>query len=69
VFQPPSATERIFNRAFGVLVRLGLGRRHNYLLQVRDPALWKLGAFDAFCKRRCDALAAKARELFFDRAR
>jgi deazaflavin-dependent oxidoreductase (nitroreductase family) len=35
VFQPPSATERIFNRAFGVLVRLGLGRRHNYLLQVR----------------------------------
>jgi deazaflavin-dependent oxidoreductase (nitroreductase family) len=34
VFQPPSATERIFNRAFGLLVGLGLGLRHNYLLRV-----------------------------------
>lgn len=35
MFQAPSATERIFNRAFGLLVGLGLGWRHNYLLQVR----------------------------------
>ena len=31
----PSAIERVVNRAFGLLVRLGLGLRHNYLLQVR----------------------------------
>jgi len=35
VFQPPSPTERILNRAFGLMVGLGLGLRHNYLLQVR----------------------------------
>jgi deazaflavin-dependent oxidoreductase (nitroreductase family) len=35
VFQAPTAAERIFNRAFGVLVGLGLGLRHNRLLQVR----------------------------------
>ena len=34
-FETPSASERIFNRAFGLLVGLGLGLRHNYLLQVR----------------------------------
>lgn len=34
-FQAPSATERFFNRMFGFLVGLGLGMRHNYLLQVR----------------------------------
>jgi deazaflavin-dependent oxidoreductase (nitroreductase family) len=34
-FEAPSATERIFNKAFGLLVGLGLGLRHNYLLQVR----------------------------------
>jgi hypothetical protein len=34
-FEPPSAVERVFNRAFGLLVGLGLGLRHNYLLQVR----------------------------------
>jgi deazaflavin-dependent oxidoreductase (nitroreductase family) len=34
-FLAPSALERRFNRAFGVLVGLGLGMRHNYLLQVR----------------------------------
>ena len=34
-FETPSAGERIFNRAFGLLVGLGLGLRHNYLLQVR----------------------------------
>lgn len=34
-FEAPSATERVVNRAFGLLVGLGLGLRHNYLLQVR----------------------------------
>jgi len=34
-FEAPTAAERIFNRAFGLLVGLGLGLRHNYLLQVR----------------------------------
>jgi deazaflavin-dependent oxidoreductase (nitroreductase family) len=35
LFRAPSATERLFNRMFGFLVGLGLGMRHNYLLQVR----------------------------------
>ena len=35
VFEAPTAAERIFNRAFGLLIGLGLGLRHNYLLQVR----------------------------------
>ena len=35
MFRKPSAPERIFNTAFGVLLRLGLGLRHNYLLRVR----------------------------------
>ena len=35
VFRAPSATERVFNRAFGFLVGLGLGFSYNYLLQVR----------------------------------
>jgi deazaflavin-dependent oxidoreductase (nitroreductase family) len=34
-FQAPSPLERCFNRAFGWLVGLGLGLRHNYLLEVR----------------------------------
>jgi len=34
-FDRPSSIERGFNRAFGFLVGLGLGLRHNYLLQVR----------------------------------
>jgi len=34
VFQKPETLERIFNKAFGVLVALGLGLRHNYLVQV-----------------------------------
>ena len=34
-FRPPTAIERAFNRAFGFLVGLGLGLKHNYLLQVR----------------------------------
>src|SRR5215510_9513320 len=31
----PNAVDRFINRAFGLLVRIGLGLRHNYLLQVR----------------------------------
>jgi deazaflavin-dependent oxidoreductase (nitroreductase family) len=34
-FRRPHPIERIANRAFGVLVGLGLGLRHNYLLEVR----------------------------------
>lgn len=34
-FRKPGAVERFFNRAFGVLVGLGFGLHHNYLLQVR----------------------------------
>ena len=34
-FREPSGVERIFNKIFGALVSLGLGLRHNYLLQVR----------------------------------
>jgi deazaflavin-dependent oxidoreductase (nitroreductase family) len=33
-FLQPSSGERLFNRLFGLLVGLGLGLRHNYLLQV-----------------------------------
>ena len=34
-FRTPTSAERIFNRAFGFLVGLGLGFSYNYLLQVR----------------------------------
>jgi len=34
--------ERAFNRVFGVLVGLGLGMKHNYLLQVRGRKSGKL---------------------------
>ena len=34
-FEKPSSLEFLFNRAVGFLVGLGLGFRHNYLLQVR----------------------------------
>jgi|SRR5437588_13114544 len=34
-FDKPSAMDRFFNRAFGLLVRIGLGLAHNYLLEVR----------------------------------
>ena len=34
-FRPPTAIERVFNRFFGFLVGLGIGPKHNYLLQVR----------------------------------
>jgi deazaflavin-dependent oxidoreductase (nitroreductase family) len=41
-FRKPSAGERFFNRAFGLLVGLGLGLPHNYLVQVRGRKSGKL---------------------------
>ena len=41
-FRQPSAVERVFNRFFGLLVGLGLGLKHNYLLQVRGRKSGKL---------------------------
>jgi deazaflavin-dependent oxidoreductase (nitroreductase family) len=41
-FRKPSVGERFFNRTFGVLVGLGLGLPHNYLLQVRGRKSGKL---------------------------
>jgi deazaflavin-dependent oxidoreductase (nitroreductase family) len=34
-FREPTAFERLFNKVFGMLVGLGLGMKHNYLLEVR----------------------------------
>ncbi len=34
-FREPSRVERIFNKAFGLLVGLGLAPRYNYLVEVR----------------------------------
>jgi len=34
-FREPKPIEKLFNRAFGILVGLGFGLKHNYLLQVR----------------------------------
>jgi deazaflavin-dependent oxidoreductase (nitroreductase family) len=41
-FRRPRVMERFFNRSFGVLVGLGLGMKHNYLLQVRGRKSGKL---------------------------
>jgi deazaflavin-dependent oxidoreductase (nitroreductase family) len=41
-FRQPSAMERAFNSAFGFLVGLGLGMKHNYLLEVRGRKSGKL---------------------------
>jgi deazaflavin-dependent oxidoreductase (nitroreductase family) len=41
-FRKPSFIEKFFNHAFGVLVGLGLGLRHNYLLQVRGRKTGRL---------------------------
>ncbi len=41
-FRKPNAIERLFNRFFGFLVGLGLGLKHNYLLQVRGRNSGKL---------------------------
>ena len=35
VFRKPNFFEQILNKGFGILVDLGVGLRHNYLLQVR----------------------------------
>jgi deazaflavin-dependent oxidoreductase (nitroreductase family) len=42
VFREPTRVEKIFNRAFGFLVGIGLGFSHNYLLQVRGRKSGKL---------------------------
>jgi len=34
-FRAPSTVERVFNRAFGFMVGIGLGFSYNYLLEVR----------------------------------
>lgn len=41
-FRQPSPIERLFNRAFGFLVGLGLGFSYNHLLQVRGRKSGKL---------------------------
>ncbi len=41
-FRKPTAMERMFNKAFGLAVGLGLGLRHNYLLQVRGRTSGRL---------------------------
>jgi len=41
-FRKPSAGERFFNRAFGLIVGLGLGLPHNYLVQVRGRKSGKI---------------------------
>jgi deazaflavin-dependent oxidoreductase (nitroreductase family) len=35
MYLKPTPIERVFNQAFGLMVRLGIGLSHNYLLQVR----------------------------------
>src|ERR1700742_4111621 len=42
VFRQPTAMERVFNRFFGFLVGIGIGMKHNYLLQVRGRKSGKL---------------------------
>jgi len=42
VFREPTGVEKLFNRAFGFLVGLGLGFSHNYLLEVRGRKSGKL---------------------------
>jgi deazaflavin-dependent oxidoreductase (nitroreductase family) len=41
-FLKPTSFERVLNRVFGFLVGLGIGLRHNYLLQVRGRKSRKL---------------------------
>jgi len=41
-FREPTAVEKLFNRTFGLLVGLGLGPSHIYLLQVRGRKSGKL---------------------------
>jgi len=35
LFNKPNSVDRFFNRAFGFLVKIGLGLPHNFLLEVR----------------------------------
>jgi deazaflavin-dependent oxidoreductase (nitroreductase family) len=42
VFREPTTVEKIFNRVFGFLVRIGLGFSYNRLLQVRGRKSGKL---------------------------
>jgi deazaflavin-dependent oxidoreductase (nitroreductase family) len=41
-FRKPSSVEKFFNCVFGLLVGLGLGLRHNYLLEVRGRKTGRL---------------------------
>jgi deazaflavin-dependent oxidoreductase (nitroreductase family) len=41
-FRKPTAGERFFNRAFGLIVGLGLGLPHNYLVAVRGRKSGKI---------------------------
>jgi deazaflavin-dependent oxidoreductase (nitroreductase family) len=41
-FRAPTSAEKIFNRAFGFLVGIGLGFSYNYLLQVRGRKSGKI---------------------------
>ncbi len=43
-FREPKPVEKFFNRAFGFLVGLGFGLKHNYLLQVRGRKSGKVYA-------------------------
>ena len=42
VFREPTSIEKIFNRTFGLLVGLGIGPAHIYLLEVRGRKSGKL---------------------------
>jgi len=42
VFRRPNSLERVFNRIFGMLIGLGLGLPHNYLLEVRGRKTGRL---------------------------
>jgi deazaflavin-dependent oxidoreductase (nitroreductase family) len=41
-FSQPNLVERILNRAFGFLLKLGIGLAHNYLLEVRGRKTGKV---------------------------
>lgn len=43
-FERPSAAERVFSKLFGVLIGLGLGLPHNFLLEVRGRKTGRLYA-------------------------
>ena len=42
LYREPNALERTVNRGFGILVGLGLGLRHNYIVQVRGRRTGRL---------------------------